>query len=129
MKSILSPYDDTVFNEYLLEYTKKYLKSKCYNLTKDYERKYYLDEDKKKYNTPDDIIDSLSLNRRTIYFKNKKLVNYAVYDLGQIFWYDCIKQIALIVPKLHFEFKARQRSYMIQQRNIERRKLEKQTMS
>ena len=45
MKSILSPYDDINFNNYLLQYVKKRLSYKCKVFAKDdKEHKYFLDK-------------------------------------------------------------------------------------
>ena len=106
MKSILSPYDDVNFNTFLLEYIKKSLKKKCAIFTKDDEdRKYFLYDDPTKYYTPTDVIKSLKLNGRVIYFSNQELINYIVYDLSQRFWYDTMRDINNIVRKLYLEYK------------------------
>ena len=106
MKSILSPYDDIYFNEYLLNYTRNQLKKKCMMFTKDdTERKYYLD-DSRNYFTHVDIIKSLQLvNGRELKFVNQSLINYAVYDLSQRFWYDELKNISNIIHRIYFQFK------------------------
>ncbi len=127
MKSILSPYDDVNFNEFLLKYIKKSLKKKCLVLTRDNEeRKYFLDEDSRDYYTPDDIIKSLKLNGRVIYFSNKELINYAVYDLSQRFWYDTMRDINNIIRKLYLEYKRSDES--IQQRKLSHEKRAQQRM-
>lgn len=129
MKSILSPYDDIYFNEYLLKYTKKYLKKRCSVFTKDdAERKYYLDDKADTYYTPDDIIESLSSNGRVIYFSNQKLINHATYDLGQRFWYDSMQQIVNIIHKLYLEFKRISKEFEIQQRKLSHNKQPHQRM-
>ena len=127
MKSILSPYDDVNFNEFLLKYIKKSLKKKCLVFTRDNEeRKYFLDEDSRDYYTPDDIIKSLKLNGRVIYFSNKELINYAVYDLSQRFWYDTMRDINNIIRKLYLEYKRSDES--IQQRKLSHEKRAQQRM-
>lgn len=127
MKSILSPYDDVNFNEFLLKYIKKSLKKKCLVFTRDNEeRKYFLDKDSRDYYTPDDIIKSLKLNGRVIYFSNKELINYAVYDLSQRFWYDTMKDINNIIRKLYLEYKRSDES--IQQRKLSHEKRAQQRM-
>ena len=127
MKSILSPYDDINFNEFLLKYIKKSLKKKCLVFTRDdEERKYFLDEDSKDYYTPDDIIKSLKLNGRVIYFSNKELINYVVYDLSQRFWYDTMRDINNIIRKLYLEYKRSDES--IQQRKLSHEKHAQQRM-
>lgn len=121
MKSILSPYDDARFNEYLLEYAKKYLKKKCNTFVRgDEDRKYFLDENSRDYYTPDDVIKSLALNGRVIYFSNQKLINYIVYDLSQRFWFDCLKYVHNIIHKLYLEFKnpANYEANIIQRRKL-----------
>ena len=107
MKSILSPYDDVLFNEYLLQYTQKRLKQKCAIFTKDdTERRYFLDEDDPlNYYTSDDIIKSLQLNGRMMYFSNQALINHAVYDLSQRFWYDELSYVNNTIHKLFLDFK------------------------
>lgn len=123
MKSILSPYDDNNFNEYLLKYLKKYLKKKCTVFTKDdEERKYFLDEDSIDYYTPEDIIKSLQLNGRKIYFNNQSLINYVVYDLSQRFWFDCMNQVNNMIHKLYLEFKHSEEESDIQQRKLSHEK-------
>ena len=127
MKSILSPYDDVNFNEFLLKYIKKSLKKKCLVFIRDNEeRKYFLDEDSRDYYTPDDIIKSLKLNGRVIYFSNKELINYAVYDLSQRFWYDTMRDINNIIRKLYLEYKRSDES--IQQRKLSHEKRAQQRM-
>jgi len=106
MKSILSPYDDIVFNEYLLNYIKERLRRKCFIFTKDdTERRYFLDDDPLNYYTYDDIIKSLRLNGRQVYFSNQALVNHAVYDLSQRFWYEELKHVNNIIYKIFLDFK------------------------
>ena len=107
MKSILSPYDDVMFNEYLLDYIKKRLKQRCFVFTKDdADRRYFLDDDDPfNYYTSDDIIKSLKLNGRLIYFSNQELINHAVYDLSQRFWYDELKHINNSIHKIFLDFK------------------------
>lgn len=121
MKSILSPYDDARFNEYLLKYTKKYLKKKCAVFVRDDEdRKYFLDENSRDYYTPEDVIKSLALNGRVIYFSNQKLINYIVYDLSQRFWFDCLRHVNNIIHKLYLEFKnpTNEEANLIQRRKL-----------
>ena len=118
MKSLLSPYDDFNFNNYLLEYLKNRLKKRVSTI-KNEDRKYYLD-DSGNYFTPGDILDSLSLSGRVIYFNNKKLINHAVYDLSQRFWYNEMKSTANLIYKLYFEYKRQVSS--IQQRKFSREK-------
>jgi hypothetical protein len=125
MKSILSPYDDHEFNEYLLKYIKKYLKKQCKVYTKDDEdRRYFLEENSRNYYTPDDIIESLCLNGRLIYFNNRELINYAVYDACQRFWYDSLKNVNNIIRKLFLEFQNKRESFAIQQRKLKHKKLQ-----
>ena len=123
MKSILSPYDDVNFNNYLLQYVKKRLAHKCMIFTKDDEdRKYFLEENSRDYYTPDDVINSIELNGRTIRFGNQKLINYIVYDLSQRFWYDELKHINNIVRQLYLKFKRFSDEFAIQQRKISHEK-------
>lgn len=103
MKSILSPYDDFHFNEFLLKYIKKRLKRHIAKI-KDEDSKYYLD-DSRKYFTPEDILNSLSLNGRVIYFNNRNLINHAVYDLSQRFWFDEFKTTNNMIRKIYLEYK------------------------
>lgn len=107
MKSILSPYNDTTFNEYLLDYVKKRLKQKCLVFTKDdSERKYYLDDNSTTYFTYLDIIKSLQLvNGREIRFENQALINHIVYDLSQRFWYNELKNTNNLIHKIYFQYK------------------------
>lgn len=118
MKSILSPYDDLQFNEYLLQYLKCRLK-KHISMIKSEDRKYYLD-DSRNYFTPEDIIDSLGLNGRVIRFNNRDLINHAVYDLSQRFWYDEMKNTTNLIYRLYLEYKRQTDS--IQQRKLSREK-------
>jgi hypothetical protein len=124
MKSILSPYDDTNFNNYLLQYVKKRLAKKCRVFTKDdEERKYFLDKDSRDYYTPDDVIKSIELvNGRVIRFGNQKLINYIVYDLSQRFWYDELKHINNSIHALYLRFKRFSEEFAIQQRKLSREK-------
>ena len=122
MKSILSPYDDTNFNEYLLQYIKKRLKKKSSIFTRDEDRKYFLDEKSLDYYTPDDIIDSIELIGRTIRFSNQKLVNYVVYDLSQRFWYDELKHINNLIHKIFFNYQRDAENFEIQQRKLSHEK-------
>ena len=124
MKSILSPYDDVNFNNYLLQYVKKRLAFKCKVFTKDdEERKYFLEENSRDYYTPDDVIKSIELvNGRMIRFCNQKLINYIVYDLGQRFWYEELKHINNAVHKIFLEYKRVSVEFEIQQRKISHEK-------
>lgn len=122
MKSILSPYDDANFNEYLLQYIKKRLKKKSSIFTKDEERKYYLDKDPLNFYTPDDIIKSLELVGRTIRFGNQKLVNHAVYDLSQRFWYEEMKHINNIIRKIFLDYQRVSAEFEVQQRKLSHEK-------
>ena len=118
MKYILSPYDDVDFNVYLLEYIKKSLKKRCRIFSKDDSaRKHYLHEDSDDFYTPDDIIKSLELRGRSIQFCNQLLINHAVYDLSQRFWYEELSHINNIIHKLYLEFK-RLPTLGIQQRKL-----------
>jgi hypothetical protein len=118
MKSILSPYDDFQFNEYLLQYLKCRLK-KHISLIKNEDRKYYLD-DSRNYFTPEDILESLGLNGRVIRFNNRDLINHAVYDLSQRFWYDEMKNTNNLIHRLYTEYK--RQTNPIQQRKLSREK-------
>lgn len=122
MKSILSPYDDVSFNEYLLQYIKKRLKQKCAIFTKDdADRRYFLDDDDPlNYYTSDDIIKSLQLNGRVVYFSNQELINHAVYDLSQRFWYDELSHINNIIHKIFLDFK---RTLINEENSLQPRKL------
>ena len=122
MKSILSPYDDTKFNEYLLQYIKKRLKKKSSIFTRDEDRKYFLDEKSLDYYTPDDIIDSSELSGRTIRFSNQKLVNYVVYDLSQRFRYDEFKHVNNLIRKIFFNYQRDAENFEIQQRKLSHEK-------
>lgn len=104
-------------------YIKKQLKKKCKVFTKDDEsRKYYLEENSKDYYTPDDIIKSIALIGRTIRFTNQQLINHAVYDLSQRFWYDTFRDINNIIRKLYLEFKRFSEEFAIQQRKLSHEK-------
>lgn len=118
MKSILSPYDDSQFNEYLLQYLKHRLK-KHISMIKNEDRRYYLD-DSRNYFTPEDILESLILNGRVIQFNNMNLINHAVYDLSQRFWYEEMKITNNLVRRLYLEYKRQTNS--IQQRKLSREK-------
>ena len=118
MKSILSPYDDFKFNEYFLNYIKSQLKKHCTKI-KDEDRKYFLD-DSRNYFTPEDIVDSLSLNGRVIYFSNRALINHAVYDLSQRFWYDELKFANNLIRKIYLIYK--RKDNQIQQSKLSREK-------
>lgn len=109
MKSILSPYNDTLFNEYLLKYVKSSLMRRCAVFRKtDEQMKYILnDSDPLDYYTPDDLIKSIKLNGRLIYFSNQDLINHVVYNLGQRFWYSELARIHNMIHKLYLEFKGK----------------------
>ena len=66
--------------------------------------RYKLDGLDKEY-TIDNIIDSLKLDNRMIYFSNKRLVNYIVYDLGQRLWYDVLNSINNAIHSLYIKYK------------------------
>ena len=118
MKSILSPYDDAQFNDYLLQYIKSKLKKRVSKI-KSEDRKYYL-SDSRDYFTPEDILDSLILSGRVISFSNRELINHAVYDLSQRFWYDELKRANNLIYRLYLEYKRQINS--IQQRKFSREK-------
>lgn len=121
MKSILSPYDDVAFNEYLLTYIKKRLTQKCFVFTKDdTERRYFLDDNPMNYYTSDDIVKSLKLNGRLVYFSNQELINHAVYDLSQRFWYDELKHINNAIHRIFLDFK---RMALNEENSLQPRKL------
>lgn len=123
MKSILSPYDDFNFNTYLLQYVKKRLTRRYKQLTKDGDdRKYFLEENSRDYYTPEDLIDSVKLNGRSVYFSNSKLINYVVYDLSQRFWYDEFKHINNTVRKLYLEFVRISKEFDLQQKRLSNEK-------
>lgn len=102
MKYILSPYNDADFNKYVLTLIKRELKCKAAPYVIENETIYELDG--KKF-TPNDIINSLILFSNKIYFSNNKLVNYAVYDLSQRFWYDTLNTANNIIRKLYFQYR------------------------
>lgn len=108
MKSIFSPYDDIYFNEYLLQYIKHRLRRHISKI-KNEDRRYYLG-DGKSYFTPENILDSLVLSNRRIYFNNRSLINHAVYDLSQRFWYDEMKNASNLIYKIFLEYKRQDRS-------------------
>lgn len=124
MKHILSPYNDELFNEYLLQYVKKRLTKRCNIFLKDdTERRYFLTENSRDFYTYKDIIKSVDLiNNRLICFTNQKLINHAVYDLGQRFWYDEFKYIANIIRKLYLEFKGSSSDRTITKRKLSHEK-------
>lgn len=127
MKSILSPYNDHYFNEFLLKYIKKRLLEKCYKFTKDEEeRKYFFEKNSRNYYTPNDIINTLQLNGRCIYFSNQPLINYIVYDLSQRFWYDELKIINNMVHKIYLEYRRFAPAFEIQQRKLSHKKRARQ---
>lgn len=127
MKSILSPYNDHYFNEFLLKYTKKRLLEKCYKFTKDEEeRKYFFEKNSRNYYTPNDIINTLQLNGRCIYFSNPPLINYIVYDLSQRFWYDELKIVNNMVHKIYLEYRRFAPAFEIQQRKLSHKKRARQ---
>lgn len=112
MKSILSPYDDEEFNAYLLNYVKKYFKSKCAVFTKDDEdRKYFLEGKTDKYYTYNDVINTLELRGRVIGFSNRELINHVVYDLSQRFWYEGLKCVNNLIPQLYIKYKGTPSKY------------------
>lgn len=112
MKSILSPYDDIEFNNFLLQYLKKRLLHRCKVFVKDdEERKYFLEKNSRDYYTPLDVIKSIELvNGRVIRYSNQKLINYIVYDLSQRFWYDEFNHVNNIIHTLYLRFKGKQQS-------------------
>lgn len=86
---------------------------------KNEDRRYYLD-DSRNYFTPEDILESLGLNGRVIRFNNRDLINHAVYDLSQRFWYDEMKNANNLIHRLYLEYKRQTNS--IQQRKLSREK-------
>lgn len=126
MKSILSPYDDKYFNEYLFTYIQKRLLNRCFKYTDSDEDRRYFFEDSRHYYTPNDIINTLKLNGRRIYFSNQPLINYIVYDLGQRFWYDELKNINNIVHKIYLEYRSFAAGFEIQQRKLSHNKRARQ---
>lgn len=101
MKYILSHYNDDQFNLYILNYTKSALLAKS-AFTLENDTVYELDD--KKY-TSKDIIKSLTLLGNKIYFSNNKLINYAVYDLSQRFWYDVLNAVNNKLSYLYIRYK------------------------
>lgn len=102
MKSILSPYYDEEFNYRLYKLIKRCLRQKVCLFEEDTELKYSLDG--KDY-TAADLIKSVSVIGRQIFYNNQKLVNYAVYDLSQRFWYDIFSSVNNIIPTLYIKYK------------------------
>lgn len=88
-------------------------------MIKNEDRRYYLD-DSRNYFTPEDVLDSLILNGRVIQFNNRNLINHAVYDLSQRFWYEEMKITNNLVRRLYLEYKRQTNS--IQQRKLSREK-------
>ena len=130
MKSILSPYDDINFNNYLLQYVKKRLLRKCRIFTRDdSERRYFLNKDSSDYYTTDDVIKSLELvNGKVIRFSNQQLINYIVYDLNQRFWFDELNHINNIIHSLYLKFTRFSEEFVIQQRKVSHKKTASQRM-
>lgn len=116
MKAILSPYNDNTFNKYLLKYIKQCLKDRSSVFIRDDENRQYFLEDSKIGYTDNDIIDSLTLNGKLISFSNKKLVDHAVYDLSQRFWYEEMNRINNEIHIIYLKFQKMRDSVAIQQR-------------
>lgn len=111
MKAIYSPFNDDDFNEYLCSYVKERLKRRSLF----FERKFseslsklkkedLNDIDDISYN-PDDVINSIKRNNRTIYFSDKKLINHVVYDLCHRFWFDELNSINNKIYTIYFRYK------------------------
>ena len=116
MKAILSPYTDNIFNKYLLKYIKQCLRDRSSVFIRDDENRQYFLEDSKVGYTDNDIIDSLTLNGKLISFSNKKLVDHAVYDLSQRFWYEEMNRINNEIHMIYLKFQKMRDSVAIQQR-------------
>ncbi len=116
MKAILSPYNDNTFNKYLLKYIKQCLRDRSSVFIRDDENRQYFLEDSKIGYTDNDIIDSLTLNGKLISFSNKKLVDHAVYDLSQRFWYEEMNRINNEIHMIYLKFQKIRDSVAIQQR-------------
>ena len=116
MKAILSPYNDNTFNKYLLKYIKQCLRDRSNVFIRDDENRQYFLEDSKIGYTDNDIIDSLTLNGKLISFSNKKLVDHAVYDLSQRFWYEEMNRINNEIHTIYLKFQKMRDSVAIQQR-------------
>ena len=86
----------------------------------DTERRYFLDDNPMNYYTSDDIIKSIQLNGRLLYFSNQELINHAVYDLSQRFWYDELKHINNAIHKIFLDFK---RMALSEENSLQPRKL------
>lgn len=107
MKALVSPVNNKAFNTYLLKYIKRRLLYKCYTFEAydDFKCKYTLETKNGNIEyTYHDIINSLSLKGQVIAYSNQKLVNHAVYDLCQRFWYEELKQILNIINHLYLKF-------------------------
>lgn len=116
MKAILSPYNDNIFNKYLLKYIKQRLRDRSSVFIRDDENRQYFLEDSKVGYTDNDIIDSLTLNGKLISFSNKKLVDHAVYDLSQRFWYEEMNRINNEIHMIYLKFQKTRDSVAIHQR-------------
>lgn len=102
MKYILSPYNDDSFNRYVLKLIRRELRRKSIPFISENKTLYKMDN--KEY-TPNDIINSLILVNNKIYFSNNKLVNYAVYDLSQRFWYDTLNTANNMIRNLYLQYR------------------------
>lgn len=116
MKAMLSPYNDNIFNKYLLKYIKQCLRDRSSVFIRDDENRQYFLEDNKVGYTDNDIIDSLTLNGKLISFSNNKLVDHAVYDLSQRFWYEEMNRINNEIHMIYLKFQKMRDSVAIQQR-------------
>ena len=102
MKCLVSPYNDTLFNKQLYKYCKTLLKKHAYHIKDNHEYEF----DNNKYSVAD-VIDTLSIKGRTIYYSNRNLINYIVYDLSQRFWYTVLRDVMNIVSKLYLEYRGK----------------------
>lgn len=98
MLSIYSHYKDENFNKHLYKLCISTLnkKIKLYDCTYNFNNK--------TYNT-NDVLNTLTLNNNKIYYRDRSLINYIVYDLSQKFWLEQLNIINNMLGKLYLEYR------------------------
>lgn len=112
MLAIYSHYKDKNFNKHLYELCINNLnkKIKLYDCTYNFNDKTY---------TMNDVLNTLVLDNNKIYYNNRSLINYIVYDLSQTFWSDQLNAINNMLGKLYLEYRREYDKFISQQKRAE----------
>lgn len=98
MKGVMSPYNDEGFNSFLYLCCINRLRQKACKF-----ESFSFEFEGTKY-TLEDIIKLLKHNGRSIYFSNQKIINHLVYDLGQRFWCEVLRDVNNLIRWLYLRY-------------------------